>query len=130
MDKIRVLVTGAGGSAAYNFCQSLLDTHKWQFELYGTDINIYHLMANDLLAESYLVPKLDNPTYLDEMIDCIGDWDINLVHPQPDPEVLFIADHRNMLPTSTLLPTTETIALCQDKMLLHDRLEEAGVRVP
>jgi biotin carboxylase len=123
-----VLVTGAGGSAAANFVQSLRSAGE-QFHLVGTDARREHLELADLDAR-YLLPPADDPAYLDELNAVVEAEGIDVVHPQPDPEVRLVAARASEVKARTFLPSSETIELCQDKAACAARLEEAGIPVP
>jgi biotin carboxylase len=124
----RVLVTGAGGSAAANFVQSLRAAPE-PFHLVGTDARREHLELADLDAR-YLLPRADDPAYLDELNAIVKAENVEVVHPQPDPEVRLLAERTFELWARAFLPRAETIALCQDKAACAGRLEDAGIPVP
>ncbi|MDP9491522.1 MAG: hypothetical protein M3P42_04880, partial [Actinomycetota bacterium] len=124
----RILVTGSGGSAAANFVHSLRSAPA-TFHVVGTDSRREHLELADLDAR-YLLPRSDDPRYLDELNAVVEAEQVEVVHPQPDPEVRVIAERRDEVGARTFLPAGETIALTQDKLACTARLAEAGVPVP
>jgi predicted ATP-grasp superfamily ATP-dependent carboligase len=124
----RVLVTGAGGSAAANFVHSLRLAGE-PFYVVGTDASRYHLELADVDAR-YLLPRVDDDEYLPSLNALVETEEIELVHAQPDPEVLFLARFRDDVSARTYLPSTEAIELCQDKLGLVERLREADLPVP
>ncbi len=124
----RLLVTGAGGSAAANFVHSLRMTSE-DFHLVGTDSDRYLLELADLDVR-YLVPRADDPSYLAELRAVIETEQIDLVHPQPDPEVLALSAVRDELGARTFLPQHETIVLCQDKAASAQAIAAAGLPSP
>jgi biotin carboxylase len=124
----RVLVTGAGGSAAANFVQSLRAAPE-QFHLVGTDARREHLELSDVDAR-YLLPAADDPAYLDELNAVVAAEEVEVVHPQPDPEVRLLAGRADAVAARTFLPSGETIELCQDKSACAAQLESAEVPVP
>jgi len=124
----RILITGAGGSAAFNFRDALrLDTDA--HHVVGTDVKPYHLELVDLEAR-YLVPAVTDSRYPDAINAIVEKEGIDLVHPQPDVEVAWYARHRDRIQARLFLPSAEAIELCHDKMAFHARLAEAGVMVP
>ncbi len=125
----RILVTGAGGSAASNFINSLRISGE-DFYIVGTDINLYHLELASGVDKKYLVPPATDPGYLEKINLVIEKEQIEFVHPQPDIEVLTLARNRDKIKARTLLPSTETVELCQNKIALIDYLKERGVPVP
>jgi biotin carboxylase len=124
----RILVTGAGGSAAANFVHSLRSAPE-SFHVVGTDSRREHLELADLDSR-YLLPRADDPRYLDELNAVVDAERVEVVHPQPDPEVRVLAERRDEVRARTFLPTAETVVLTQDKAAATARLESAGVPVP
>jgi biotin carboxylase len=124
----RVLVTGAGGSAAANFVQSLRAAPE-PFHVVGSDTRREHLELADVDVR-YLLPPADDPAYLDELNAVVAAEAIEVVHAQPDPEVRLLASRAEDVRARTFLPAAETVELCQDKAACAARLESAEVPVP
>ena len=124
----RVLVTGAGGSAAANFVQSLRAAPE-PFHIVGTDARREHLELVEVDVR-YLLPASADSSYLDELNAVVEAEDVEVVHPQPDPEVLRLAARAGDVHARTFLPAAETVELCQDKAAAADRLAAADVPVP
>lgn len=124
----KVLITGAGGSAAYNFRDALSQADR-DYRFVGTDVKPYHLELIDLEGR-YLVPPVSDPGYVDAMNKVIEAESIDFVHPQPDVEVAFLAVNRDKLTAPTFLPDAEAVALCHDKMAFNAHLTTKGVSVP
>jgi carbamoyl-phosphate synthase large subunit len=124
----RILVTGAGGSAAANFVHSLRLADA-PLHIVGVDTEPYHLELADVDVR-YLVPRAGEPDYLDALNRIVEAEGIDFVHPQPDPEVAFLAAHRDEVRAATYLPTTATIALCQDKARFAAAVRDAGLPSP
>ena len=124
----RVLVTGAGGSAAANFVQSLRAAPE-PFHLVGTDTRREHLELSDLDAR-YLLPPADDAGYIDELNGVVAAEEVEVVHPQPDPEVRLLTSRVDEVKARTFLPAAETVKLCQDKAACAARLDAVGVPVP
>jgi len=113
----KILVTGAGGPAGVNFLRSL-DSVNSNMELYGTDINAYHIeFAKPWTKKMFIVPKATSDQYIPKLNEIIKKHQIDLVHPQPDIEVSVISENREELNALTYLPKKETIKICQDKFL-------------
>ena len=121
----RILVTGAGGSAASNFIASLRMSPE-PFYLVGADVKPYHLELADV-ERRYLLPPAWEPTYIQKLNELIGLEHIDLVHAQPDAEVAVLSERREGVRAKLYLPSPETVALSQDKMALIDRLRAAGL---
>ncbi len=126
----RVLVTGAGGSAASNYIQSLRkNPKKEKFYIVGVDKSQYHIeLAN--VDKRYLMPGIHDPSYIQKLNSIIKKERIDYVHPQPDIEVDLLSKHVKEIKTKMLLPDRKTIDLCQNKMQLTDLLKKNNVNVP
>ena len=121
-----ILVTGAGGSAAHNFVESLRMA-PYKYRIVGTDINPYHIHLTKLDA-MHIIPDADSPDYLKRLEEVIESEFVDFVHPQPDMEVSKIAGAR--LGATTFLPAKEVVDLTHDKMATIKVLSEGGVRTP
>lgn len=124
----RILVTGAGGSPAANFVHSLRLAPE-PFYVVGTDTSEYHLELAPVDAR-YLVPRADDPAYLDELNAVIRAEEAEVVHPQPEPEVLLLARGHERLGARTFLPSPDAVALCQDKAAFAARLSDRELPTP
>src|SRR5262245_61557717 len=116
----RILLTGAAGSAACNFHDALrLD--RTPHYVVGSDMQPYHLELIDL-PRRYLVPPVSDPGYADAVNAIVEKEGIDLVHPQPDVEVAWFAQHREAVDAATFLPSAAAVELCHDKMAFNERL--------
>src|SRR5919109_2038404 len=88
----RILVTGAGGAAAANFVHSLRLAPE-PFFVVGSDTSKYHLELAPVDAR-YLLPRAEDPGYLDELNALVEKEALEIVHPQPEQEVLVLARGR------------------------------------
>jgi biotin carboxylase len=124
----RIVVTGAGGSPAANFVHSLRLAPE-PFHVVGTDTSRYHLELAPVDAR-YLLPRADDPAYVDELNAVVESEDAELVHPQPEQEVLLLAREGASVRAATYLPRPETVELCQDKAAFAARMDDAGLPTP
>jgi biotin carboxylase len=124
----RILVTGAGGAPAANFVHSLRLAPE-PFHVVGTDTSTYHLELAPVDAR-YLLPRADDPGYLDELNAVVEAEGAEVVHPQPEQEVLLLAREHERVRAATFLPSAEAVAICQDKATFAGRMEGAGLPTP
>jgi len=124
----RIMITGAGGPASVNFVRSLRSSGE-EFYIVGTDINKYMLELPDV-DKRYLVPRNDDPSYIDVLNKIIDKERIDLVHPQPDTEVRVISENRGKLYANVFLPQKEVVRNCQDKLKSAMIWKERGIPVP
>lgn len=126
----KILVTGAGGSASYNFIKSLRNNPKKEkFFIVGADVKKYHMELSPL-DRSYIVPNFNTPGYIDELNKIIKKEKIDFLHAQPDGEVNLISENRHKMLAKTFLPKDSSIKLCQNKMKFNSFLNSKGISVP
>ncbi len=125
----RILITGAGGSAAYNFYDSLKLAFGDDLYVVGTDVKPFHLELIEV-DKKYLVPPVTDPTYIDVINRIIEDEQIDLIHPQPDVEVNFISKNRDKFNAKVFLPEYDVVEACHDKMTFNKLLADKGIAVP
>ena len=125
---IRLLVTGAGGSAAANFCDALRRSAR-EYELVGVDTDpvMLHLAP---MAKRAMVPRFDRADYIEVLSSICSEYRVDLVHPQPDVEVRVIAAHREDLPAQTFLPSDEALRIARDKYEFAVTMQRQGIAVP
>lgn len=123
----RILVTGAGGSASSNFIESLR-LAKEKFYIVGCDVKPHHLELADV-NKRYIVPQITEKSYLTKINEIIKKERIDIIHPQPDPEVVFLSKNRDKIAAKLFLPQPKTIQICQDKMKLIQLLANAQIPV-
>jgi len=124
----RIRVTGVGGSASQNFIASLRMAPE-PFYIVGTDTNPYHLACADVEAR-YVLPRCDEPGYLQTLLSLLASENIELLHPQPDVEVAFLSAHREEIPVRLKLPSRRAVELCHDKAACNAAMAQRGVPVP
>jgi biotin carboxylase len=124
----RILVTGAGGNAARNFIASLRMAPE-PFYIVGTDTDTFHLACTDADA-SYVIPRCDEPGYDEALLSIVALERVSLIHPQPDPEVLWLSERRDRFPGLLALPDHSDVVACHDKMHSNRLLTAAGVPAP
>lgn len=131
----RILIAGAAGPAGVNFIRSLRSAPE-QMYLVGTDANRHHLSwirdeahPENRVNQAYLVPRYDDPAYLDQLNDIANKENVDLIYPQTDPEVRFHSEHRNELAAPVCLPAKRTVVVCQDKYLSAEAWKAAGIPI-
>jgi len=77
-----------------------------------------------------LVPRVDDPGYLDSLRALVEEHDVRLIVPLADLDHLLLAQHRDELGALVLLPGSETIRLCEDKYAAHAFFAEQGIATP
>lgn len=81
----------------------------------------------------YLVPRIDDPTYLDTILDICRKEKIDAVTTLIDPEISLLARNRSRfeaIGVEVLAPFAETAELCFDKFKMYRFLTEHGIPTP
>lgn len=124
----KVLITGAGGSAAENFIQSLRLVEDDYFVV-GADANPHrlHLSSAD---ERIVLPRVDEISYIDNLESALTQYSIDVLHAQPDKEVMFIGQNRESVSAKFFLPPQRSLEVASDKALFAQQLAQRGIAVP
>ncbi len=78
-----------------------------------------------------LVPRVDDPAYVDALCDLVALHDVRLIVPLTDLDHLVLAESRDRLGGAVVLvPDQETIARCSDKYRAHEFFAEQGIGSP
>lgn len=126
----RILVSGAGGSASYNFIKSIIDNSKKEkVYIVGMDTSPYHLELSPV-DKRYLVPGYSDKSYIEKVNEIIKRERISFFHVQPDGELNFVSKNRNKFNVNLFLPNHKTIELCQNKMEFNHFLNKNEIPVP
>ena len=125
---ITIILTGAGGSAAENYLQSLR-LSKLEIRVVGADIAParLHLSSAD---ERFVLPRLDDPNYLPALNSAISYYSADILHSQPDAEVTFVGRNREKITANLFLPSQQTLEIASDKAAFASRMSSRGVPVP
>jgi carbamoylphosphate synthase large subunit len=110
----RILCTGAGGPAGINFTMSLRAAPE-KMTLVGTDSNEYFLHLA-ITNEKYMVPRANDPAYIDKLNEIIRKEKIEFLHAQPDVEVEVVSEKREKIDAPVFLPSKAAVKACQDKL--------------
>lgn len=83
--------------------------------------------------KQYIVPRIDDPKYIDTIISICRVEKINVLTTFIDPEIMILAENREKfagIGVEVLAPYTETAKLCFDKFEMFKYLQQKGVRTP
>lgn len=123
-----VMVLGAGGSAAANVVDALLQTERG-YRIVGADaspVKLHLSAAHDRIV----VPRADAAGYADALAEAVERWKCDVVHPQPDPDVRALGLHRDRIPAAIYLPAQDVLDLAADKLAFAECMRSAAVPVP
>ena len=120
-----MLSVGRRGELLKNFRQSIEIGSK----LVATDLSPY-APALYMADKQYLVPRIDDPHYIDTIIEICKKEQIHAVTTFIDPEIEILALHREKfeaIGVEVLAPYAETAKLCFNKYQMFNYLIENGI---
>lgn len=116
---------GRRGELLKDFKKSMSEDSK----IVATDLSPY-APALYFADKQYLVPRIDNPSYIDTIINICKEEKIDAITTFIDPEIEILAKNRNRfseLGVEVLTPYEETANLCFDKYKMFKKLSECGI---
>lgn len=134
MKNINVLILSAGRRVELVRCfKDARDSLNISGNIVAVDISntapaIYHA------DKFYIVPRISDDSYIDEIINICKIENINLVVPTIDTELQKLSDNKELIELNTdakvLISRAEVIKICRDKYNTQDFFEENGFGVP
>ena len=121
-------LTGTGGAASIGFTRSIRDSGK-KIRVVGTDANLINLPFSEADV-NYIIPRANEPDYLEKLNGIIDAEGAEFIHAQPDPEVNFISKNRDKIKAKTLLPSHDAVEICQNKFKSYEAWSKAGIVLP
>lgn len=116
---------GRRGELLKDFKNSMSENSK----IVATDLSPY-APALYFADKSYLVPGIEDSSYIDTIIDICKKEQINAITTFIDPEIEILAKNRNRfseLGIVVLAPYEETATLCFDKYKMFKKLSSCGI---
>jgi predicted ATP-grasp superfamily ATP-dependent carboligase len=123
-----VLLLGAGGAAAANVLDALRRASRG-YRTVGADASTVKLHLSNA-DERVVIPRAGDEGYAAAIIAAVELYGCDVVHPQPDPDVLAVGKLREEIPAATYLPAQPALELAADKLAFTSRLRQGGVAAP
>lgn len=123
-----MLSVGRRGELMKDFRKSMEEASR----IIATD-NSPYAPALYFADKQYIVPRINDPIYIDTIIDICKNEHINVVTTFIDPEIMLLAENRERFESigvEVLAPYVETARLCFDKYEMYKYLKSKGVRTP
>lgn len=81
-----------------------------------------------------ILPRIDEPNYIDSIIDVCQNENISLIVPTIDTDLIFLSEQKKIIESTTkakiLISNTEVISICRDKIKTQRFFENNGFKVP
>ena len=129
MTDLTVLRTAVGSLPSRGLIDAL---DAYGFDVVGADAS-RTAYGHLYLDESAVVPRGDEPGFLDAVADLVTAHDIDAILAGPEAELLALAGATaqfDALGATVLCPDAETVERCADKRQTHAAFVDAGVPVP
>lgn len=130
---MNILITSAGRRV------SLVRSFQKELKLLFTKGKVYATDSSPILSAAchvadgfFQAPRLDEPDYIDVLLDLCKSHDIRLVIPTIDTELLELAKNRMRFEAhgiKIIISSVELVSKCRDKRLIHRFFEEHHVNV-
>lgn len=121
-----MLSVGRRGELMKDFRMSMEPGSK----IIATDSSPY-APALYLADKQYIVPRIDDPEYMETILDICRQEKINAVMTFIDPEIVLLAENRALfakIGVEVLAPYPDTAKLCFDKYEMFKYLKKSGIR--
>lgn len=87
-----------------------------------------------LADKSYLLPRIEDPEYIDAIVEVCNQEGVVLIVPTIDPDLLLLAKNKNFLESETgakvLISDMRVTEICRDKYITQQFLEQNSFGVP
>ncbi|HDY72627.1 MAG TPA: ATP-grasp domain-containing protein, partial [bacterium] len=118
INKMKVLVTGAGGASG--ICTILSLKEATDNIIIGCDCNEYS-SGLYLADEKFVIPPAkDKDKFLKGIISKIKEYKIDVVFSNVDEELLVFSKYKSEIPCSVIISPFSTIDICNDKSKLEN----------
>lgn len=104
------------------------------------DGKVYTVDLNPLLAPACYVsdgykqvPRATDTNYIEELLNICSEWDVKMVIPTIDTELLVLADNVDRFKNNGIYPIISSsafISICRDKRMINDFFIERGISIP
>ncbi len=130
MKKINILITGVSSSNSITFIKSLRRQKQIGFNIFGTDIYEKRLSLGSLFCDYvFKIPPAGDINFIPELLKVCKKNRIEILVPIIDEEFPPISKSRDefrKINTKVMLPTSEVLDICSNKIKFNQFLEAEG----
>lgn len=130
---MNILITSAGRRVSLvRAFQKELKKHYPEAKVLAADANPKLSGACYAADDFFEVPRLDNPNYIDSLLKKCKEYNVSLIIPTIDTELLLLAKNKNFLENNGVQPVIASesfIEKCRDKRVIHDFFESHNVAI-
>ncbi len=131
--KIKILVTCAGGILVRSLVQNLQRSTFFDYEVYGADTSKNILHPKGIFKKKFTVPNGNRSNYVEKIIQIAKRENIHVIWPGSDSEVFAISKNINKFKKYDIkipISPKKTIQNLMDKERVYKILKKKHIRVP
>ncbi|WP_404811708.1 ATP-grasp domain-containing protein [Capnocytophaga canimorsus] len=134
MDKNNILITSAGQRV------SLVKAFKKELKAIYPESNVYTVDLNPILAPACHISdgykkivSVTDENYVSELIEVCKEWQIKLIIPTIDTELLILSKNKEKFVENGIVPVVsdlDFVKKCRDKRLINEFFVENSIEIP
>ena len=132
MTRVTILVSAAGSTNGVNVIQALRSQNECQVKIIGIDSDVH--AAGLYLADHHeIVPKVSEPAFKGRLLQICTDYGVDILIPTHSVELDFCSTAQKsfeQIGVKMMIPSAESLEICNDKMKMANFFHELGVRCP
>lgn len=125
--KKRILLSETGGTLTRNVIYSLRMSSQ-KYHIIGVTSHPYEIALSNA-DESYIVPKADDPSFINRLMQIMRKTKPQLLHSQHDSVIAVLSRHRKEISVPMFLPSPTAVSVCVDKFKSYNAWSRAGIPV-
>ena len=131
--KIKILITCAGGMLVKSLVQNLQKSIFFDYEIYGADTSKNILHPKKIFKKKFTVPNGNSSNYVKKIIQIARKENIQVIWPGSDSEVFAIVKNINKFKKHNIkipISSKKTIQNLMDKEKVYKILKKKHIRIP
>lgn len=129
-----ILITSAGQRVSLvRAFQKELKQHDSEAKVYTVDLNPVLAPACHVSDGCKSVPRVTSEGYISKLIEICQEWEIKMIVPTIDTELLMLATHKSIFEEEGIHPIVselDFIQACRDKRIINNFFRERGIEIP
>lgn len=132
--KTNILITSAGQRV------SLVRAFQKEIKKLNNDNKVYTVDLNPILAPAChisdgfkSVKRVTEIDYIFELLNVCKEWDIKLLVPTIDTELLVLAENKQLfldMGVTPIISSVDFVLACRDKRIINEFFKERGIKIP
>lgn len=129
-----ILITSAGKRVTLvNLFKKELTLNYPEAKVFTTEMNPELAPAGYVSDHCFQVPRVTDPTYLQQLIQICQENEVGIIIPTIDTELLLLSSNRELLQQAGVIPVVSSldfVAACRDKRNTNALFQRLNIRMP